>query len=198
MEGKLICIYGINNIGKSTQVRLLADALRAKGYSVECVKYPLYDLAPSGPFINTVLRGSDKQDISEEELQMWYTVNRFQYQPNLQKMLDDGRIVIAEDYIGTGLAWGSAKGAPLDWLQHINAPLIREDFAILLDGERFTKATEAHHIHEQNDALMKLCRRIHQELGQIFGWHMVNANQGQDVIAREIESLVTSFLGKAS
>ena len=49
-KGKLIVLYGINNLWKTTQVHLLIDRLRAKGLQAEYLKYPIYDLAPSWPF----------------------------------------------------------------------------------------------------------------------------------------------------
>ena len=114
-KGKFITIYGINNIGKSTQARMLVDRLNKEGCKTEYWKYPVYDLKPTGPFINSVLR-SKKQKISEEEMQIWYVLNRFQKQPELEKKLDERISIVAEDYIGTGIAWGYAKGADLEWL----------------------------------------------------------------------------------
>ena len=71
-EGVFIVIYGINNIGKSTQVEMLVDALRGLNLPVERIKYPIYDLTPTGPKINEILRSGKKQEISEEELQKIY------------------------------------------------------------------------------------------------------------------------------
>ena len=70
--GLFIVIYGINNIGKSTQATMLADALTASGLKAEYLKYPIYDLSPTGPQINEILRSGKKQEISEEEFQALY------------------------------------------------------------------------------------------------------------------------------
>jgi hypothetical protein len=45
--------------------------------------------------------------MDEHELQLWFVLNRYQYEPELKKLLNDGYIVIAEDYVGTGIAWGA-------------------------------------------------------------------------------------------
>ncbi|MCX6785343.1 MAG: hypothetical protein NTZ18_00645 [Candidatus Komeilibacteria bacterium] len=176
-EGLFIVIYGINNLGKSTQALLLADSFVKAGLPSQYLKYPIYDLTPTGPQINEVLRGKAGQQISEEELQALYTKNRLDYQLQLIKLISEGVNVVAEDYIGTGLAWGWSKGADLEKLIAANSALLKPDVEILLDGERFIEAKEAGHLHEGNDELMEKCRLNHLELAARFGWAVVNANQ---------------------
>ncbi|MBI4010237.1 MAG: hypothetical protein HY361_03545 [Candidatus Aenigmarchaeota archaeon] len=185
MRGKFIVIYGINNIGKTTQAKNLVQYFLNKGLKADYVKYPIYDIKPSGQFLDSVLR-SGKQEISEEELQMWFTVNRLQFQSLLKKKLNHEINIIAEDYIGTGLSWGSAKGADYNWLKAINANLIKEDIGILIDGERFVFAREDRHIHEIDEKLMEKVRKRFIEIGREFGWHMVNANQGKEKVSSDI------------
>ena len=81
MKGKFITIYGINNIGKSTHVRLLCAHLRKKGYKAVWLKYPVKNVEPSGAFLEKTIRGGNAQKISEAELQLWFILNRFQFQP---------------------------------------------------------------------------------------------------------------------
>ncbi|HLC64402.1 MAG TPA: hypothetical protein VJK25_03630 [Patescibacteria group bacterium] len=108
-EGLFIVIYGINNLGKSTQAELLVEGLVKSGMRAEYLKYPVYDLKPTGPRINEILRGGERQEISEEDFQALYTANRRDYQPTLCRKISEGINIIAEDYIGTGLAWGATK-----------------------------------------------------------------------------------------
>ena len=131
-------------------------------------------------YLNAFLRSGEVQKISEEELQMWFTLNRFQFEPTLREWLADGKIVVAEDYTGTGIAWGVVKGADREWLESLNAPLVKEDLAILLDGERFIKATEEGHIHETNEEFMKRARQVHLELGEKYGWVKIPVQPGKD------------------
>lgn len=174
----LITLYGINNIGKTTQAKKLVEKLVGLGKRAKYIKYPVYDMEPTGRFLNDFLRNGEAQKISEEELQMWFTLNRFQFQPTLKKWLEEGYIVVAEDYIGTGLAWGRAKGASLEWLESLNKFLIREDLAILMDGKRFVDAVEDGHLHENRDDLIEKCRLINLDLAEKYGWKKVNVVQG--------------------
>ena len=132
--------------------------------------------------MNKYLRGEIKDSISEEELQMWFTLNRYQFEPTLKKLLSEGYIVVAEDYIGTGIAWGVAKGASLAWLEDLNKFLIREDLAILLEGERFKEAVE----EGTNEDFMRKSREVHLMLGEKYGWKKVLVTGGIDETAEKV------------
>lgn len=175
-----ITIYGINNIGKTTHAQRIVERLKNEGRDAVYVKYPVYDIKPTGVFINKTLRSGAKQNISEEELQIWYVLNRYQFQPQLEKYLKGKKIVIAEDYIGTGLAWGWAKGANINWLESLNKHLIKENFAILLKGERSLTSKEAKHIHEQNDDLINKCTKKYDLLAKKYKWKVINAGSKND------------------
>lgn len=196
MRGKFITLYGINNIGKSTQAKLLLRALKKNDYKAVYVKYPVYDIKPSGPFINNILRGRGKQEISEEELQLWFVINRYQFQPKLKKLLEDGYIVIAEDYTGTGIAWGTAKGLNQEWLEEANKFLLKEDFAILLEGKRDLRAKEKNHVHEQNDRLITRCIEMHGQLAKKHGWKKVQIQPAIKKTADILWTIVKNFLEK--
>jgi len=189
-EGLFIVIYGINNLGKSTQAEMLVDSLTKAGLTAEYIKYPIYDLKPTGPKINEILRGGHKQMISEIKFQTLYAQNRLDFQAQLCKKISDGINIVAEDYVGTGLAWGWSKGANLDELIKINRGLLVPDVAILLDGERFLQAQEKMHQHESNQALMTDSRKKHLKLAARFGWQVINANQEPKDVQQEILAVI--------
>ena len=190
----LITLYGINNIGKSTQAKKLVERLENEGKKVKYIKYPVYEIEPTGRFLNDFLRSGAAQKVSEEELQMWFTLNRYQFEPELKKMLAEGVIVIAEDYTGTGIAWGTTKGADTAWLEEINKHLIKEDLAILLDGERFGHAAEEGHLHESQNDLIEKCREIHLKLAEKYGWGKVDVVDGVDETAEALWNTVKLHL----
>ncbi len=193
MRGKFLVIYGPNNIGKSTQVRLLAKRLIDEGKQVLIIKYPIYDLAPTGPLINDVLRHGKK--MTDLELQTAYAQNRRDFQPVLEKILAAGIFVVAEDYTGTGIAWGATMGLSIPQLEEINKGLLQPDIAILLDGPRFSQAIEKGHKHE--DAGMEIWkknRKIHLQLGKRYGWLKVKVNGPAEKVHQQIWKLVSKQL----
>ncbi len=193
-KGRLITIYGINNIGKSTHAKILKRKLNKAGFEAVYIKFPNYDIAPTGPFLNEVLRNPEGQHISEQQLQMWFVLNRYQTQPEIEKLLNEGKIVVAEDYIGTGLAWGMAKGLDEDWLENANKYLIKEDLALMIEGERDLKAKEKHHVHEQNEDLIEKCLKTHKYLSKKHGWRIVKQQKEVMDTAKLIWKAVDDYL----
>ncbi len=184
--GKLIVFYGINNLGKSTQAKLLVERLKANGYQAEYLKYPIYDLAPSGQMLNDYLRNANPYGLHSREAQIMYAMNRTQYQADLIAKLKAGINVIAEDYKGTGIAWGLGAGVDEKFLKEVNSHLISEDLVFLFDGERFRQAIENNHKHENDEDLMTKVRWAHLKLREEYGWWKINANLAIEEIHEEI------------
>ncbi len=189
----LITIYGVNNIGKTTHTKRLVERLKAAGHDAVRVKYPAYDVHPSGDYLHTLLR-SGGQAISEHELQLWFIINRHQFQPQLKQWLDEGKIVVAEDYVGTGIAWGTTKGLPLEWMEAANRYLLQEDLAILIDGERAEKSIESGHIHEEKHDLIAKCREVLLGLAEKHDWKSVPLQPTKDETAELIWKEVAPHL----
>lgn len=186
----LIVFYGINNLGKSTQAKRLVERLISEGFESEYIKYPHYNIKPFGDMINDYLRNGNPENLSAREAQKIYTLDRFNYQPTLRQKLDSGVHIIAEDYTGTGLAWGAGTGVDLEYLKKINSPLIKEDIAFYFYGERFLEAKEKGHKHEENDSLMTEVHKIHDKLADTHGWIPVHANREMDEIHDEIWEMI--------
>jgi|SRR3989344_1171586 len=196
-SGKFIVIYGINNLGKTTQAKMLVAKLRQEGLAAEYIKYPIYDLAPSGTLINDYLRQGNFHKLTPREAQIIYTLNRTQYETALRQKLAQGIYIVAEDYIGTGLAWGIGTGVDEQFLKFINSHLAKEDLAILLDGYRFSEGVETNHRHEQNETLTDTVRLIHLRLAEERNWQIINANQTIEQVHKAIWERVKKIIPSA-
>jgi len=194
-RGTFIVFYGINNLGKSTQAKLLAERLNAQEHAAEYVKYPMYALAPSGPIINEYLRGGNPQNLDFREFQILNALNRTQYEATLNAKLDAGTHVISEDYTGSGLAWGMGAGVDEQFLKAINSHLTKENIVFLFDGDRFKEAVEASHQYEQNDALTETVRSAYKKLAAEYNWNIIHANQSIEAIQEQIWQIVKNRLG---
>jgi len=196
MEGKLIVIYGINNIGKSTQAKKLYQSLLDKGYPAEFIKYPVYHLKPFGPMINDYLRNNNPHNLSPRAFQLIHLLNKFHYQEELKKKLASGAIIIAEDYRATSISWGVGAGVNEEFLTSTNTVLLDEDIVFLLDGERFLDGIEKGHTHEENHALFSGVRSTLLKLASEKNWIMVNANRDIEEIHQEMLSKVEELLNR--
>ncbi len=222
-KGKFVVIYAANNLGKSVQTQKLVEVLKSLNYSVVYLKYPIYDLEPTGPILNTLLRNpesiepgkldtlftkyswdySDEYEslalegkLPERILQKIFAQNRLDYETELVELLNENDIVVAEDYHGTGIAWGMTRDVPLKYLETINEKLLRPDLSILLDGKtRFLNGVESHHRNESaGDSIWEKNRDIHRELAKKYNWPIVNANQSIEKVHEDIMKIVTPMI----
>jgi len=154
------------------------------------IKYPRYE-TPTGQIINRELRGEKgERSLTDEQLQWMFAEDRRQYEPALLEMLKDGD-VFAEDYLGTGLAWGLTNGVERSYLYGINGGLLVPDISILLDGERFCSGIEKGHRHEAaGEQVWERNREIHRQLAAEFGWEMVNANQSPEKVHADVLKVI--------
>ncbi|MBI4050096.1 MAG: hypothetical protein HY398_01460 [Candidatus Doudnabacteria bacterium] len=189
-KGKFIVLYGINNLGKSTQARLLVEKLLAQGRKAKYIKYPIYDLEPSGPLLNNYLREGNTYKLTPKEAQIIYAFNRAQYEPELKNQLERGIDILAEDYWGTGVAWGMGAGEDKKFLLELNSGFLREDLAFLFVGERFATGLEKDHKHETDEELIKRVDEAHRDLAKKFGWKIVNANESVEKVNEAIFRLI--------
>lgn len=202
-RGKFIVLYGSNNLGKSTQARRFACNVLKTGENASLglaiLKYPVYGL-PSGRSINAWLRSGNKvESVDEvEEMQGRYAQNRRDFQGALMAMLNTGIDVVAEDYIGTALAWGMTMGVPFQSLLVQNINLIPPDLAILIDGQRFSASIEKTHRFERSGSHMwQRNRELHLWLAAVYNWTIINNHEptspwnvrAVDDIAEEIRRL---------
>lgn len=188
-KGKFIAIYGINGIGKTTQVDLLVEFLKAHGKNASRLKYPVYDLEPEGPFIYKYLRDPKfraENELSTHKLQKKYAENRLRYEPILRERLNNGEWIVAEDYTGTGISWGLTWGGKLDYVEDVNEDLLKPDMEILMDGPRFLSAIEKDHRNEMEPERIEICRNFHRLLSDRYGWTKVNAKQKIDKVQLDI------------
>jgi len=197
-RGRFIAIYGVNGIGKTTQTEALVGFLSARGKNASRLKYPVYDLPPEGPFIHRYLRDPAfraENDLPTAVLQEKYAENRRRYEPTLRKRLENGEWIVAEDYAGTGIAWGLAWGGTLSSLEAMNADLLKPDLEILMSGERFLTAVEEGHRNESDQERMTICGSFHELLGERYGWVRVDANRDIDAVSDDIDAAVVARFG---
>ncbi len=174
-RGKFIVIYAANNLGKSKQLDMLEDTWKSLNRPYTRIKYPRYE-TPTGKIINRELRGPiEERILNDTELQTVFAQDRREYEACLIEMLKDGE-VFAEDYFGTGIAWGITNGVLKPYLMEINSDLLVPDISILLDGQRFSAGIEGGHRHEAAGAeVWERNREAHRELAGELKWEIVDA-----------------------
>jgi len=189
MSGKLIAIYGIPRSGKTTQIELLEQAFRRKEHKTQFVKYPIFDQKPSGEFLNEFLNKGKHEHISERELQLWFTLNRLQYQPVLKERIDEGVIMITENYTGMSIAYGLLAGVAKGWLVTINDLIVKPDISIVLQCDRVIEEA----LPNDRKTLREL-QQHYQELANEYAWYKVNGDQTMMEVHTEIWEIIRKVI----
>lgn len=194
-RGKLIACYAINNVGKTTQAKKLVDNFSKRAnVRAQYLKYARYEIHPSGSHLNDYLRGGNPNEYSPREFQMLQILNRWQYQSQLEDLLNEGFWIVAEDYIGTGLAWGMAAGVNHELLIDLNRNLIVPDVSLYLHGKRHIQSIEKNHVHEENDELIAAALDAHEYLADLFEWTRISADGTIDEVSERLWKAVQPIL----
>jgi dTMP kinase len=137
-RGKFITFEGLDGTGKSTQLRKLAEALRAAGHKVVETREPGGTAA--GERIRRVLLDSATSDLSPyAEMALMFASRAQHIAEVIQPALDHGQIVLCdrftdstEAYQGSGRKLGSA--AVLE-LHRVLCGNLQPDLTLLLDSD---------------------------------------------------------------
>ena len=130
-KGWLICVEGLDKSGKTTQSRLLVEALVNMGFEA------VYTSEPSsgeiGRFIKRyVLHRRRRLPATVEAL--LFAADRVDHiEREVKPMLDEGKIVVLDRYLYSSLAYQGAAGLDLKWIMEINKMAPKPDLAIYLD-----------------------------------------------------------------
>lgn len=124
--GKLIAVEGIDGSGKRTQVKLLAKALTAAGQSVFTTSFPQYD-SWFGRMVGQFLNGDfgSLETVDPHFTALLYAGDRFEAKPQLAAALRDGKVILADRYIGSNLAHQTARTSArnrhdfIRWIEHL-------------------------------------------------------------------------------
>jgi dTMP kinase len=198
LRGRIIALEGIDQSGKRTQTRLLANELKKKGAKVGTISFPIYK-SPSGRQIQRFLEG--KQEYPATALHMLYSLNRWENQEQIVRLTQDSDFVIADRYSPSNLAYGVSRGLSLDWLQGLDRGLPKASLVIVLDvpvPASFARKSRGRDVHEKNRQLLVKVRRRYQTLAKKLGWKMVDATRPVEEVHEAIWRLVRKKFGLTS
>lgn len=127
----LLAIEGIDGSGKGTQTRLLIEKLRASGRTAASVSFPRYGETGSSKLIARYLNGElgRLDDVSPYRAAAMFALDRLESRAYLELLLEKHDIVVADRYVGSNLAYQSAR-APEDQRRHLLEWINRLEYGI--------------------------------------------------------------------
>ena len=204
-KGGFIALEGIDGSGKSTQARLLKEALEADGIPCYVTMEPT--ASPFGKLLRQVLKGELKTDA--RVVAPLFVADRLDHlvgeTEGIARKLEDGITVITDRYYFSSYAYQSVD-LPLDWVitaNEICAQIRRPDVSIFIDldpaaaMERIRENRDHVEIFEKRERLEK-CRenyfRAFERLKEQENVAVTDGNRGVDEIAAEIYRICRSYV----
>lgn len=111
-RGALIVVEGVDRSGKSTQAKLLAEALRFKGYKTELMVFP-DRTTNTGRLINEYLSNKDCK-LNDEAIHLLFAANRWESVDKIKMLLNEGITIIVDRYSYSGMVYSMAKSIAIN------------------------------------------------------------------------------------
>ncbi len=166
---KFIVVEGLDGTGKTTQIKILAEYIKAKGRTVEITAEPTAH--PTGKLIRRILSGEVKT--TPWSLAALFLSDRIVHNKaddGIERMLSDGKTVISDRYYYSTFAYQGHE-TDLDWAMdmHFNCPEVRKPDLVLfltmspekcVERIRANRPDEAIEIYENVESLTKISRQF--------------------------------------
>jgi len=188
-SGVLLALEGIDQSGKRTLSALLMGRLREVGIQGEMISFPDYT-TPIGRELNFYLAG--RRDYPPQTRHLLFAANRWERKKDIESWLQEGKVVLANRYIASGVAYGMAHGLEKDWLWNLEEGLPKPDQTFLIDIPpqlSFARKAKERDLYEERTDLLKRAREAYLDLASEGNWAVLDGT-------REVESVFGDLFSK--
>lgn len=120
-RGRFITLEGGEGVGKSTQVKALAEALRQRGIDVLITREPGGSSGAEG-IRELLLGGAEERWGARSEALLFAAARADHVERTIRPALEDGRWVLSDRFVDSSLAYqGGAGGLGIETVREINA-----------------------------------------------------------------------------
>jgi dTMP kinase len=202
-RGLLVAFEGPDGSGKTTQRKLFKTWLKSEGYDVVTTKWN------SSELIKPIIKSRKTvRALSPEEFSLLHGADfRHRVEQTILPALWQGKLVIADRFLFTGLARDVARGLDLDWVLKLYQPLLWPDlvfyFAVspITSGKRVTATRlpnfyeagqDVTHVEDPVESYQHFIARVireYESLALIFNFITVDAEQSIGDQHRQIREL---------
>nr|XP_033327493.1 thymidylate kinase isoform X1 [Megalopta genalis] len=195
-RGALIVFEGCDRAGKSTQVKMLVDALRKHNIPVERESFP-NRTTPIGLMINDFL--TKKQEYPPETMHLLFSANRWELKDKILRTLNSGTTLIIDRYAASGAAYTAATTKRnLAWCREPDRGLPDPDIVIFLDisdGTQRKRSNWGEERFENTNLQQSVASNYKKLVGST--WNVINADEEPSLIHTEILEKVLDTIHKA-
>lgn len=135
-RGRFITVEGIEGVGKSTNLRFVAEELRRAGHAVLETREP--GGTPTGEHIRELLLNPGQEIPATTELLLMFAARTAHLDTVIRPALAAGRDVVCDRFTDASLAYqGGGRGLPVETilaLDQLTTGGLRPDLTLLLDA----------------------------------------------------------------
>ena len=192
-RGKIIVIEGTDKAGKSSQSRMLAEALKVSGKVCVILDFPDYT-TPIGMEIKAFLEG--KRDYLSEVKHLLFSANRWEKKKEIESMLENGTIIVMNRYWQSNLVYGAANGMDVNWLLRLDKGLPKEDITlvILVNPSISSKRAEMQDAFESDTQLAASAYKNYLKFAKQYRWKVIDGSKSKEQVHQEIMKIVRKEL----
>ncbi|WP_372884929.1 dTMP kinase [Shimia sp.] len=203
--GRLVTFEGIDGSGKSTQIALLAETLRARGHAVVVTREP--GGSPGAEEIRKlVLEGDPDRWSAETEILLFTATRRDHLERTILPALAAGKIVLSDRFAdSTRMYQGLSRGDLRGLVDRLHDLMIgREpDLTILIDMEPATglarakaRQTSEERFEDFGQPLQEQMRKGFLDLAAQFPdrFRVIDGDQPIDEVAEDVAGVVLAEL----
>jgi dTMP kinase len=192
-RGKIIVIEGTDKAGKTTQSRMLQEAIKALGKICVVMDFPDYT-TPIGMEIRAFLDG--KRDYPSEVKHLLFSANRWEKKKEIESMVQSGTIVIMNRYWQSNLVYGISNGMDVGWLQKLDKGIPKEDMVLLLlvNPSVSKDRAEIRDAFEDDPKLAAAAYKNYLKFARQFKWKIIDGSKSKEQVHQEILKAVLKTL----
>ncbi len=189
-----IAFEGMDGTGKSTQARMLYNALKKKNKAILTEEPTDGEI---GKLVKMLISKSNAK-YDAMALQLMFTADRADHVNSvIMPMLKKGYTVITDRYYFSTIVYGTAAGLDEKWLYHINSVFPYPDYVFIIDGKpeeclkRIDERGERSYFEKL--AVLKKIRKSYKLLSKKYkNCHLIDGKGSPDKVAERILKILYS------
>ncbi len=211
-RGKLIVVEGIDGSGKSTQISLLSQWLRSRGFAVAFSEWN------SSPLVHeTTRRGKKKEMFTPTTFSLIHATDfADRTERYILPLIRAGAIVCADRYAYTAFARDVARGVDPKWVRNLYSFALRPNLAFyfrtpldvalsrILGGRDALKYYEAgmdlklsRDVEESFRIFQGRILAEYEAMSEEMGFHVIDATQSIEDQQRQMRAIVLKEIGRS-
>jgi dTMP kinase len=193
IKGKIIVIEGNDKAGKTSQSRMLAEALKISGKVCVILDFPDYT-TPIGIEIKAFLEG--KRNYPPEVKHLLFSANRWEKKKEIESMLENGTIIVMNRYWESNLVYGVANGMDVNWLLRLDKGLPKENIVlvILVNPSISAKRAEMQDAFESDPQLAAKAHNNYVKFAKQFKWRIIDGSKSKEQVHQDIMKIIRKEL----